>query len=265
MTNSGQPRRLRLPRSRRLTTDVLHYYQKVPTCAHERECDLSRLDEVRRALPERISWSLLFIKAFALVAKEHPLLRQTYFGWPWPHLYEHPYSVAMLALEREYRNDRWLFWARFSSPESTSLIDLQKTLNEYQTSRVKDLFKRQLQLSGLPTVIRRIFWWWTLNVSGVKRAKRTGTVFLTTLAAKQTIIQHPPAFLTSNMTYGPLDEAGRCRVTIAYDHRMMDGSTVADRLADLEQALNGPIAAELQELIEQAAPSQHKTEEPKVA
>ena len=265
MTNSGQPRRLPLPRSRRLTTDVLHYHRKVPTCAHDRECDLSRLDEVRRALPERISWSLLFIKAFAIIAREHPVLRQTYFNWPWPHLYEHPHSVAMVALEREYRNDRWLFWTRFTSPETTPLIDLQQALNKYQTGRVKNLFKQQLQLSGLPTIIRRMLWWWTLNVSGVKRAKRTGTVFLTTLAAKQTIIQHPPAFLTSNMTYGPLDDAGRCRITIAYDHRLMDGSTVADQLADLERALNGPIADELEELIARATPSQSKAEDSKVA
>lgn len=241
-------RRLPLARSRRLTCDVVHYHRQVPTCAHDRRCDLSRLVSLRARLPRRVSWSLLFVKAYALVAREHPVLRQTFLRWPWPHVYESAESVAMVVVQRMFQGEPWLFWGRFTQPDAQPLIDLQDQLEQYQQAPVEQVFERQWQLSAFPTPVRRLFWWWTLNVSGAKRAKRTGTFFLTTIAAHGAEIQHPPAFLTGNLTYGPLDEQGHSRVTLAYDHRLMDGLTVARALSDLEATLNGPIAAELEQL-----------------
>ena len=229
---------------------MLHYHRKVPTCAHDRLCDLSRVAELRARLPRRISWTLLFLKAFGLVAANRPVLRQTFMGWPWAHVYEHPHTVAMMVTERDFRGEPWLFWSRFSAPETQPLESMQQSLDRYLQEPPERVFQRQFDLSALPTPLRRVFWWWTLNVSGEKRAKRTGTMFLTTIAGRGAEIQHPPAFLTVNMTYGPLDERNRSRVTFAYDHRLMDGATVAGCLADLETALNGPIAAELEEIIQ---------------
>lgn len=245
---TAKPTRRRLPRSRALTCDVLHYHAKVPTCAHDRWCDLRLVAEARQRLPRRISWTLLFIKAFGLVAREVPVLRQIYQPWPWPHVYEHPTSVGMMAIQRELHGEPWLFWGRFSEPESQSLLPLQDQLARYLNEPVQDIFKRQWQLSAFPTPIRRLFWWWTLNAAGSKRPRRAGTFFLTTLAGQGAEIQHPPAFLTSNLTYGPSDDQGRSRVTIAYDHRLTDGLQIAKCLKSLEETLNGPIAAELNHL-----------------
>ena len=64
----GPPRRLAIPRSRRLTIDVLHYHRQVPTCAHDRICDLSHVAARREQSSVRIAWPLLFTKAFAIVA-----------------------------------------------------------------------------------------------------------------------------------------------------------------------------------------------------
>ncbi len=253
MSSSERPRRLSLSRSRRLTIDVLHYNRRVPTCAHDRRCDLSRVAELRSRLPVRISWSLLFIKAFALVAAKRRVLRQSYMAWPWPHVLEHPHSVGMLATHREHRGEPWVLWSRFFHPESRSLIEMQQCLERYQVDPVEKVFSAQWKLSGLPTLLRRLFWWWALNVEGGMRARRVGTFFLTTLAGKGVEIQDPPAFLTSNLTYGPLDEHGCCRVTISYDHRLMDGATVADCLIELEQTLNGEIARELEVIIADGA------------
>lgn len=249
MPESEKPRRLRISRSRRLTIDVLHYNRRVPTCAHDLRCDLSRIAQLRSQLTIRISWSLLFIKAFAIVAARRAVLRQTYVEWPWPHVLEHPHSVAMLATQRDFRGEPWLFWSRFVQPEKRSLTEMQAALDQYQSQPVEKIFLQQWRLSGLPTFLRRSFWWWTLNFAGAKRAKRVGTFFLTTLAGKGVEIQDPPAFLTSNLTYGPLDETGHCRVTLSYDHRLMDGSTVADCLIDLHATLHNEIAEELEAMI----------------
>ena len=249
MSSLDQPRRLSLSRSRRLTIDVLHYNRKVPTCAHDRRCDLSRVAELRSRSPVRVSWSLLFIKAFALVAAKRRVLRQAYISWPWPHVLEQPHSTGMLATYREHQGEPWVLWSRFSQPETRSLVEMQQCLERYQTDPVEKVFSSQWRLSGLPTFLRRLLWWWAFHFEGKKRPRRVGTFFLTTLAGKGVEIQDPPAFLTSNLTFGPLDEHGCCRVTISYDHRLMDGAYVADCLIELEQTLNGEIARELETVI----------------
>jgi len=191
----------------------------------------------------------LFIKAFALVACRRRELRQSYATFPWPHIQQFTGSVGMLATEREHRGERWLFWSRFAAPDQRSLVELQQALDQYQTAPVEQIFRQQWRLSGLPTPLRRGLWWWTLNCAGAKRAKRVGTFFLSTLAGKGVEIQDPPAFLTSNLTYGPLDRDQTCRVTLSYDHRLMDGSLAADCLIELEQTLCGPIAEELARIV----------------
>jgi hypothetical protein len=236
---------MRVPRSRRLTIDLLHYRAKVPTCAHDRNCDFRRVAEARDRCPVRISWSMIFIKAFGLAAARCPAMRQMYLPLPWPHIYQHPTSVAMVATHRDFRGEPWLFWSRFDRPESRPLVRLQAMLAHYQSAPVEEVFTRQLQLSGLPTPLRRLLWSWTFYVGGPARVRRSGTFFLTTIAGQGAEIQHPPAFLTANATYGPIDERGKSRVTIAYDHRLMDGRLVAGVLADIDAALGGPIVAEL--------------------
>ncbi len=249
MSVDWKSRRIALPRSRRLTCDVLHFHRKVPTCAHERIVNLSEVHELRSQLPTRISWPVLFIKAYALVAQKRPVLRQMWCRWPWRHLIQHPVSVGMLAIQREYQGEPWLFWGRMSEPESASLTELQGRLDRYLQQPVERIFKKQLQLSAFPTPIRRALWWYNLNLTTAARAKRVGTFFLTTLAAKGVEIPHPPSFQTGNLSYGPLDDNGNCRVTLAYDHRLTDGLQIAECLAELEAALCGPIASELRALV----------------
>ncbi len=255
MTMKRTSGRLLIPRSRRLTLDVLHYHQQSATCAHDRLFDLKKVAELRSQLTTRISWSILFIKAFGIVAANRPVLRQTFQCWPWPHIYQHSQNVAMLATHRVHADEPWVLWSRFVQPEQHSLQSMQARLDRYLTEPIPQAFRQQWQLSGVPTFFRRILLWWTLNVSLTKRAHRAGTYFLTTLAGKGVEIQDPPAFLTSNLTYGPLDEQSRSRVTMSYDHRLMDGSFVADCLIELEEVLKGSIAAELEAIISESKPA----------
>ncbi|HEY0983579.1 hypothetical protein [Schlesneria sp.] len=241
-----------IPRSRRLTLDVLRLHKQAATCAHDRRFRLSRVAGLRSRLPMRISWALIYIKAFAIVAARRPVLRQSYQSWPWPHLYQHAQNVAMLATHRVYRDEPWVFWSRFVEPETQPLTKLQASLDRFLTEPPNKVFRQQWQLSGLPTPFRRFLWWWTLNVAAKKRARRAGTFFLTTLAGKGVEIQDPPAFLTSNLTYGPMDDQQECRVTLSYDHRLMDGSFVADCLIELEEVMNQQIAAELESILSAA-------------
>jgi hypothetical protein len=209
---------------------------------------LAPLDSLRKAAPTRISWPVLFLKAYALLAKETPVFRQTWMSFPWPSIYQHDTSVGMLAIQREYRGEPWLFWGRFPAPEATPLRELQQQLDRYQQQPVKQVFKRFLQLSAIPNPLRRFIWWCNLQLSGKTRARRVGTFFLSTLASRGVEIDCPPSFQTGILSYGPIDAQGHSRVTLAYDHRLMDGLLVADSLLRMEQILNGFLTEELQTL-----------------
>ena len=96
--------------------------------------------------------------------------------------------------------------------------------------------------------MRRLFWWLTFQPSGKKKCKRLGTFFLTTISGRGAEIQDPPSMLTSGFTYGPIDAEGNTRVTITYDHRILDGHHVADILVGFEKTLQTDVLAELREM-----------------
>ena len=110
------------------------------------------------------------------------------------------------------------------------------------------MFRQQLRLASLPTILRRILWWCTLNFAGRKRAKRIGTFSLTTVAGQGTMIPQPPSILTSTISYGPINEHGTATVSLTYDHRLMDGHHVAEILSELDDALHTAIVDEIKQL-----------------
>ena len=113
MPDQQDGRSFSIPRDRRLTWDLLWFNRSVPQCGHDCVFDLTALAEARAACQVRISWPALFLKAYGLVAEEFPELRQTWYRWPWAHLYQHPQSVGILTIQREHKGRPWLFWGRF--------------------------------------------------------------------------------------------------------------------------------------------------------
>ena len=248
VTQPTRTGRARIPRSRSLVVDILRLHQRNPTVAHNRYMRLGELADVRSRSSVRISWSALFIKAFAEVSSRNPTLRQTWRTWPWPHIFQHQESVANLAVSREHDGDAWLFWGLIRSPEHRSLTEIQAAIDAFNNEPVGGQFQKQLTLSGLPTFARRLIWWWNLNVAGEKRGKRLGTFSLTSISGRGAEIQHPPTVMTAGLSFSPLDQHGQMKVTLVYDHRLMDGSFIADRLIDLEEQLAGSVQTELREL-----------------
>ncbi len=258
---SACSRRQLIPRSRRLSCDVLHFHRQTPICVQHRFVDLEKLDCLRRAVQPRIALPMVMLKACSLAADALPELRTAWLNGPLPTLYTHPESVAMLVVQRMYQGERWLFWARFGAPEQAALVDLQTRLEAYQHQPVEEQFARQLQLSAIPNPLRRAILWWNLNVSGRNRARRAGTFVLSTLAGRGAEIECPPAFHTANFTYGPIGPDGRSRLTLAYDHRVFDGAVAAEALERIEDALHGSLSMELERLLE---PSAHRSPDERV-
>lgn len=236
---------LSLPR--RLICDLLHFAQRIPSVPVQRPMNLRPLVDARNRTMPRISWCALFLKAYARMAVELPQFRRAYMSFPYARLYEHPCSIASVAFERYYQNEAAVFFGHFRSPETQTLPALEESLRHYKEAPLQEigLFRRALYVSRFPRPLRRFFWWLGLNQSGYKRAKRMGTFGVSVYSGLGSESLHPLSPLTSTLNYGVIGDDGEVMVRIIYDHRVMDGATVARALALLEQILNHDIRAEL--------------------
>ena len=234
---------------RRFVNDLIHFAHQVPSVPVSRVFDVTLLSGPRAIHPDRPSWAVLFMKAYAQVAAAHPPLRRALLKFPWPRLYEHPQSNCALAMERSYRGEEGIFVGLFRAPEAQSLAQLQDSLNFYKQQPLDQVgfFRQALRISRIPTPIRHFLWWSTLHLSGWKRAKRFGTFGLTSYGALGAESLHPISPLTTTLTFGPISPAGLVTVKLIYDHRVLDGAYVARRLGDIQVALDGVILDELRQ------------------
>jgi hypothetical protein len=122
---------------------------------------------------------------------------------------------------------------------------LQHSIDRFVTRPVEDVFKRQLELEGVPAWLRRTILRWNMRSTSPKRATRIGTFSLSTLAGFAATNRFHPTICTTSLSYGPLEGDGRCLVTVIADHRVLDGAAVAKALARLEDILTTELVAEL--------------------
>lgn len=239
-------RTLTLSRPRRLVCDLLHFAAGVPTVPVQRRMNLAPVLVARRAAADRPAWSAIFTKAFALVAAEVPALRRAYCKFPWPHLYEVPASVATIMVEREYDGEPAVLGLKVKDPARRTLADLSGRVRWALTAPVGSIrcFRRSLGLGGWPRPVRRAAWWLGLNV-GRWRAGYFGTFGVSVYSALGAESLHPLSPLTATINYGVIADDGTVDVRLTYDHRVLDGATVARALARLERVLNTTICAEL--------------------
>jgi hypothetical protein len=181
------------------------------------------------------------------VAEQMPELRRAYMSWPAPHLYEHPTSVASIAVEREFDGEEAVFFGHIKSPAEVELAELDKRLRHLKVAPVLDVgsFRQAVRLARMPLPLRRFVWWFGLNVWGRKRAHHLGTFGISVYASLGAASLHPLSPLTTTLNYGVLEPDGSMDVRLVYDHRVLDGAVVARALRSLEDELRGRVAAEL--------------------
>ena len=247
-------RSLPLSLPRRWICDLLHFARQVPTVPVERRIDVRAVFDARARLQKRPSWAAIFTRAYGLVAREVPELRRYFMSFPRPHLYEFPYSIASVAIERVYGGENAVFFAHLRSPETQTVDSLDRFLRDFKEKRVEEfgLFRRALDIAKYPRLLRRFVWWYGLNVNGKKRGKRLGTFGVSVYSGLGSESLHPLSPLTTTLNWGVI-ENGWVTVRVVYDHRVMDGGTVARAQARLSEVLNQQIAEEMKLLYARAA------------
>ena len=238
---------------RRMVIDLLYFASGVPTVPVQKRMALKPLIEARAACRERPRWTAIFAKAYALMADEFPQMRRAYCKLPWPHLYEYPASNANIIIEREVGGEPGLFSLAIKDPAQQSLIEIGRQLHYASTAPVEEIkdFRRAMRFARLPRPLRRAFWWIALNF-GRQRANYFGTYAVSVYSALSAESLHPLSPLTTLLNYGVMGADGSLDVRIIYDHRVMNGATVARALGRLEEILLGRMLAEVQELAESA-------------
>ena len=242
-------RAISLSAPRRLVCDLMRFSVGVPRVTVQRRMDLATLLQARGALNRRPPWTAIFVKGYALLAQEVPELRRAYVKLPRPHLYEYPESVAAITHERDHQGEKAVLQTRIKAPARRSLIEIADHIRDAQSRPVMEVreFNQALTLARAPAPIRHLLMWLGLNL-GRQRANYFGTFHLSVYSSLGAESFNPLSPLSTLLNYGPIDSDGHVNVRILYDHRVMDGATVARALGRFEEILNGPVAEEVRSL-----------------
>lgn len=246
-----QRRRIPLTTGRKLACDVIQFAVKTPLGAVQATFDLSELAELRKQIRPKLSWNVLFMKAYAQLSDRWPQLRQFIVPFPWPHVYEHDRTICLIAVAREYQGQDTLMFARFESPERCPLTYLQSRLDFFRIAPLYDIrqFRHQLQFADWPWPLRRLGYWIMTNLWVSKRASHMGTFGMSLSGFDN--VAFASYHLGPNTTILGVDvvaRGGQSHVLLTFDHRILDGKPVLDMMRTLERQLNGPILAEMREL-----------------
>lgn len=240
---------------RRFMCDLAHFGQKTPLCTAQRTMQLGSLVAARARAEPRPSWCAIFMRAYGLVAARRPQLRWAYIPLPWPHFYEHPYSIASVAVERDYGDEKAVFFGHIRAPETQALAAIDAHLRRYKEAPIEDiaLFRRVLYTSRLPLLLRRLLWTYGIAVSGHRRSRVLGTFGISVTSSLGASTQHLLTPITTALNYDILHPHGALAVRLTYDHRVLDGGMAARTLAELEDVLTGAILDELPGVLVKAA------------
>jgi hypothetical protein len=240
----GTVRKISLPR--RFIADLMHASMRVPFVSLSRTLDVRQLIEARALVPQPPGWAAIFVKAFALVAKDEPVLRTLYVKLPWPHFFELPRSVAMVAIARVEDGQDCILPEKVPAPDEQPLTEIDAQIRRAKDAPLMEIpsFRKIVMASRLPLLLRRLSWLVGLNV-GRMFANNFGSFGVTSVAAYgpgELQALSPGPFLLS---YGVVRPDQSIDVIVRWDHRVTDAAFIAKTLTRLEQVLNTEISAEL--------------------
>lgn len=251
----GTVRNISMPR--RLVADLMHASVRVPFVSLTRPVNVRQLAEARAQATSPPGWAAIFVKAFALVAREQPILRTLYVRWPRPAFYELPRSVAMVAIARSEDGEDCVLPQRITAPDEIPLAEVDALIRQAKEAPVNEVpaFRKMLMVTRLPLPIRRLLWAIGLGF-GRHRSKFFGNFGVTSVAAYGPGELHalsPGPFVLS---YGVVRSDQSLDVVLRWDHRVADAAPMAKAMTRLEQVLNGEIAAEIRSARHHSEPKQ---------
>jgi hypothetical protein len=227
----------------------------VPFVSLSRRLNIRPLLEARALAAQPPGWAAIFVKAFALVAKDQPVLRTLYAKWPWPHFFELPSSVGMVAIARVEDGQHCILPEKVAAADAMPLTEIDAQIRHAKHAPIEEIpnFRKILTATRLPLPLRRLAWAIGLNFPRL-HANNFGSFGVTSVAAYgpgELQALSPGPFI---VTYGVVEPDQSIEVLIRWDHRITDATFITGVLTQLEQVLNSEISAELRGQRQQAEP-----------
>jgi hypothetical protein len=235
---------------RRWVGDMLHFAQRVPLVAGEGFIKVRAMAEARKKLANPPTWHSLAVKALGIASMKIPELRRAYLPYPWPRLYEAPYSVASVVFDREFQGEHATFFAPMLHPEYLPLEKIQAKVQAWKTDPIEahGVLRRIVRNSKAPRPIRRLMWNIGLYWNGYLRARNFGTFAVNSVAAIRARMAQFLTPITSVTYYGSVTKEGKMEIQMAFDHRVFDGDVCAKTRMELEHAMNHELLEEVLKL-----------------
>jgi hypothetical protein len=242
--------KLKLSFSRRCMIEFLNVSKEISlnSVSAEKFLELTPLFHARQKCPIKMSWYAIFLKAFAMVSAKYPELRQSYFRFPKPFIYQYHRTVGMLAIEREVDQETMVMYLKIDSPEKNPLLHIDQLIKKSKDCPVDEepSFRRFLKFNRLPFLLRRLCWWLGMNMP-TKKLHYFGTFGLTGLGlgVRSLSVKSP---LPISFVFDMSQTEQKPLVRLFWDHRIFDGIVVISFFKELEKILNVDIVSELNEL-----------------
>ena len=246
-------KRIALSNGRRLVDDVIRMANKMPLAGISGSFASPEVSLLRRQTRPKISWNVIYMKAYAQLSRENPVLRQAYVGFPYGHLHEHHDPVCMMTVAREHQGEERLFFARFCRPDHFTLPELQEQYDRYRKAPIEEIkqFRHQIRFAKAPGLIRRFAWWALFNVWPEKRASHMGTFGMSISGYNGAYGSKHLGPNTTTLGVDPIPRKGNSRLILTFDHRVMDGTPATRVLLRLQHLINTAICRELREMVQQ--------------
>lgn len=243
-------RRIKLSNGRRLVCDVVRLAKKIPAYGLIRDIDVRGLDELRKRIRPRLSWSVIMMKAYARVGCRIPELRQHYVGFPWGHIYQHHTNIATMVINREHEGEERLLFARFHAPDEATLIDLQERYDYMRTAPVAEVkqFQHQIRFARVPSTLRRMGWWLMIHVWAKKAPKHLGTFGVAVSRFRDIYGTQHLSPTTSTLGVDLVSRDGLSHTVLTFDHRIFDAWRAGEVFIELARELHGPVRDELEQI-----------------
>jgi hypothetical protein len=237
-----------LSQPRLLMRDAGHFAHRSYAAGMNATLNVSPLAKERRRHRPPIGWTALLVKALAVIGRRTPALRQVFMPFPWPHLYQHPRSVATIVVERGWGGEAQVFFDQVQGPEELSLVEVDTLIRGMKFRPVESVgaFRRIIRFGRMPTPLRRLVSRAALSISGRVRARYFGTFSINSIPAPRTEVLQSFTPLTLSLFYGYVEPNGDVLIQVLWDQRVIDGRPIRRMLSELESTLNGEIVAELQ-------------------
>ena len=233
--------------TRTLISDIVYYANKIPLCTIEKQINIEAVQIAKSISQKRIGWTSIFTKAMGLASIEFDELRQSWMPFPYAHLYQHPIPIASVAINRIVDTSDAVIFGMVQKPEEKPLTEITEALHYFKESPIDTvaLLKRMRRNSKFPRPIRALIWNYGLYLSGYCKAKNFGTFSVSSVSQSNANTINLLTPLTSALNYGPISTTGDCTIRLTFDHRVMDGLTVAKVLSFIEESINSSIWEEV--------------------